>query len=66
MDFFKGIRKNVVVLGIVSALNDASTEMIFPILPLFLASLGASAGIIGLIEGLADSSTAIFKFVGRS
>jgi cytochrome c biogenesis protein CcdA len=44
MPFFEGIKRNVVVLGLVSGLTDVSSEMIFPLLPLFLTSvLGASA-----------------------
>ena len=43
-------------MGIVSFLNDMSTEMINPILPIFLTSvLGAPASIVGLIEGIADA-----------
>jgi MFS family permease len=42
-------------LGWVSLLADASTEMLYPILPIFLTTtLGAPAAVVGLIEGLAD------------
>jgi hypothetical protein len=44
----------VVGLGLVSLLTDASSEMIFPLLPAFLATLGASNAFIGLVEGAAD------------
>ena len=47
--------RTVVVLGLVSALNDASSEMITPLLPIFLtATLGAGPAIVGLVEGLAE------------
>jgi len=54
---------NVVLLGIVSFLNDVSSEMIFPILPLFLVDLGASSVAIGLIGGVRDSITSLLKVV---
>ncbi len=54
-------KKNVVILGITSFLNDFSSEMILPILPFFLTSLGASPVLIGVVGGLRDSLTSIFK-----
>ncbi|MFH0974025.1 MAG: MFS transporter [Candidatus Micrarchaeota archaeon] len=59
---FEGIKRNVVVLGLVSGLTDVSSEMIFPLLPLFLATLGAGAAVLGLIEGVATSAAAFFAF----
>ncbi|HXW10579.1 MAG TPA: hypothetical protein VD737_08195, partial [Steroidobacteraceae bacterium] len=45
--------RTVVVLGVVSFLNDAASEMITPLLPLFLtATLGAGPAIVGLVEGV--------------
>ena len=55
---------NVLVLSIVSLLADLSTEMIQPILPLFLVSiLGASYTIVGLVEGSSDATTSIVKVI---
>jgi len=55
---------NVVVLGLVSFFSDLSTEMITPVLPLFLVGvLGASYTIVGLIEGSADFLIGMLKFV---
>lgn len=55
---------NVVALSIVSLLADLSTEMIVPILPLFLVgTLGASYAIVGLIEGSSDSVSSLMKVV---
>jgi len=52
---YRGLQRNVVAIGFVSLLNDASSEIIYPLLPVFLAgSLGASARVIGTIEGLAE------------
>lgn len=58
------IPRTVVVLGMVSLLTDLSSEMIYPLLPIFLASvLGAGAMALGLIEGVAESTAALLKVV---
>ena len=52
----------VVALGVVSLLTDLSSEMIYPLLPLFLATvLGAGPQALGLVEGVAESTAALFK-----
>ena len=54
--------KNVVRLGYVSLFTDISSEMIFAILPLFIVTqLGATAGVLGLIEGAAEASNSLFR-----
>jgi MFS family permease len=59
-----GISKNVFVLGLVSFFNDVASEMIYPIVPIFLTSvLAAPVAIVGLIEGIAESTASILKFV---
>ncbi len=56
--------RTVVVLGFVSLLNDAASEMITPLLPIFLtAALGAGPAIVGLVEGLAEATASILKLV---
>jgi MFS family permease len=56
------LSRNVYVLSAVSLLNDVATEMIYPLLPVFLTSvLGASAGFIGAIEGAAESTASLLK-----
>lgn len=58
----KGISGNVLVLGLVSFLTDVSSEMIYPLLPLFLTTvLGAGPAFLGLIEGVAESTAAFLK-----
>lgn len=47
----KGISANVLLLGIVSFLNDVSSEMIMPILPMFIAALGGAGVAVGVIGG---------------
>lgn len=58
--------KNVLSLGAVSFFTDVSSEMIFPLLPIFLSRfLGVGSQIIGLIEGVADSISSLLDiFVG--
>lgn len=52
---------NIVVLGIVSFLTDISTEMVYPLIPLFLARLGAAPAVMGVIEGIAESLASLLK-----
>jgi len=59
--FFQGIGGNVILLGLVSFINDISSDMIFAILPLFIASLGGAGIAIGLIGGLGDTVAGILK-----
>ncbi|MHC1611331.1 MAG: MFS transporter [Candidatus Methanospirareceae archaeon] len=59
--YLKGISANILLLGIVSSLNDLSSEMIIPILPMFITSLGGAGTIVGLIGGLQESISSILK-----
>ena len=60
----KKIPKNVVILSVVSFFNDIASEMIYPIVPLFLTSvLHAPVMVVGLIEGIAEATASIVKFV---
>jgi MFS family permease len=59
---WRGLPRNVWVLGVTSFLTDVSSEMIINLLPLFLANvLGAGTAVVGLIEGLAESTASLFK-----
>lgn len=56
--------RTVIILGLVSFLNDAASDMILPILPLYLtAVLGAGPAAIGLIEGVAEASASLLKLI---
>src|SRR5207302_8666770 len=56
------LSRNVYALTVVSFFTDVSSEMIYPLLPVFLTTiLGASAGFIGAIEGAAESTAALLK-----
>ncbi len=56
-----GISWTIFILGLASLLNDIGSEMITPILPLFITSLGGGGIIVGLIGGLSDSITSFSK-----
>lgn len=58
----KKVISNIVLIGLVSLFVDMSTEMVYPLVPLFLsATLGASPAIIGVIEGIAESIASLLK-----
>lgn len=56
-------KKNIFILGMVSLFTDLSSQMIYPLIPEFLISLGANISIIGIIEGIAESTASIFRTV---
>jgi MFS family permease len=52
------------VLGLISLLNDAASELVYPLLPLYLATvLGAGPRALGLVEGAAEATSALLKLV---
>ncbi|CAA9329217.1 MAG: Uncharacterized MFS-type transporter, partial [uncultured Gemmatimonadetes bacterium] len=56
------MRGNVLWLSVASFLNDAASEMIYPLLPLFLTgTLGVGAAFVGLVEGVAESASSLLK-----
>ncbi len=56
--------RTVIVLGLVSFLNDTASEMITPLLPIFLtATLGAGPAVVGLVEGIAEATASLLKLV---
>jgi len=61
------LKPQVILLGVVSLLNDSASEMIYPLLPVFLTTtLGATPAVIGLIEGTADGLASILKYFAGS
>ena len=60
----RGVTRNVVALGLVSLFTDISSEMLVYVIPLFLANvLLAPVAVIGLIEGVAESTASILKLI---
>ncbi|HEX9295508.1 MAG TPA: MFS transporter [Polyangiaceae bacterium] len=54
--YFSGLSANTFLLAAASLFSDISTEMLYPVLPVFLTqTLGASAAAVGLIEGVAQA-----------
>ncbi len=58
----KGLTFNIVALGFTSLLTDVSSEMIFALLPFFMANvLGIQMALLGLIEGTAEAASSLLK-----
>jgi len=56
-------QRNVATMSLMSFFNDIASEMIYPLLPIFLTTvLGAGPAALGLIEGVAESTAALLKF----
>lgn len=53
---------NIILIGLVSFFADVSTEMVYPLIPLYLTSVfGATPVLIGFIEGIAESLASLLK-----
>jgi MFS family permease len=61
LDRAKIITRTILLLSAVSLLNDISSEMLYPVMPLFLQSIGFSTVAIGLLEGLAEATGGLSK-----
>ena len=60
--YFAGVSKNTVLLAFTSLFADISTEMLYPVLPVFLTqTLHASGSIVGLVEGIAQATQNIVQ-----
>ena len=54
--------RNIIFLGLISFFMDISSEMVYPIIPLYLTSaFGATPAIVGIIEGIAESTASLLK-----
>jgi len=59
---FFGLHRNVFFTGLVSLFMDISSEMVYPLVPLFLTGvLGTTKTTVGIIEGIAESTASILK-----
>jgi MFS family permease len=56
------LTRNVVILGLVSLFADVASDMVAPLLPAFLISLGAGATFLGFIEGVAEALSSLLKY----
>lgn len=56
------VQKNVLRLGLVSLLNDLGSELLVRLIPLYIQGvLGASMGVVGTVEGVAESTATLLK-----
>lgn len=54
--------RNIILLGLISCFADISSEMVYPLIPLYLtAAFGATPVLVGLIEGIAESIASLLK-----
>lgn len=54
--------RNIIALGLVSFFTDVSTELLYPLVPLFLTTtLGVTPAVVGVIEGLAEGTASVLK-----
>lgn len=55
-NYFAGLSRNTYLLALASLFADISTEMLYPVLPIFLTSnLGATAAVVGVVDGIAQA-----------
>jgi MFS family permease len=59
----KKIPLTIIMLGVVSLFTDAATEMIYPLVPMYVAALGSGAILLGIIEGVAETAAAMLKLI---
>jgi MFS family permease len=57
------IPKAVIMLGLVSLFTDAASEMIYPLVPVYIAALGSGAIMLGVIEGVAETTASMLKLI---
>jgi len=57
----KQITRTVWVLSVVSLLTDTASEMLYPVMPIYLRSIGFSVVLIGILEGIAEATAGLSK-----
>lgn len=55
------ITRTVWILSVVSFFTDVASEMLYPVMPVYLKSIGFSIMLIGVLEGLAEATTGLSK-----
>ncbi|HXN56494.1 MAG TPA: MFS transporter, partial [Myxococcales bacterium] len=55
--------RNVLLLGVTSFFADVASDMVVPLLPSFIVSLGGGAAFIGAVEGTAEAAASLLKFI---
>jgi len=57
------IPRAVIMLGLVSLFTDSASEMIYPLVPVYIAALGSGAILLGVIEGVAETTASMLKLI---
>ena len=57
----KGITRAVWVLSVIALLTDTASEMLYPVMPIYLKSIGFTVVLIGVLEGLAEATAGLSK-----
>jgi hypothetical protein len=52
---------NIILFGVVSFINDLSSKMILPVLPLYIKQLGGAGLAVGLVSGIGESVASFLK-----
>src|SRR5207342_1727077 len=60
-EILRYITRTVWILSVVSLLTDAASEMLYPIMPIYLKTIGFSIVLIGILEGVAEATAGISK-----
>ena len=58
---FKKITRVVWILSVISLFTDVASEMLYPVMPIYLKSIGFSILIIGILEGVAEATAGLSK-----
>lgn len=61
MPLFKNITRTVWLLSLVSLFTDFASEMLYPVMPVYLKSIGFSIVLIGVLEGVAEAIVGLGK-----
>ena len=61
MDRFRCLTRAVWLLSLVSLFTDVASEMLYPVMPLYLQSIGFSVFFIGLLEGMTEAVAGLSK-----
>ena len=59
--FPKFLTKNIVILSLVSFFTDVASEMLYPVMPIYLSAVGYGAITVGIIEGIAEATAGLNK-----
>ena len=57
----KIITRTIVILSVISLFTDIASEMLYPVLPMYLTSIGFSVALIGILEGIAEATAGFSK-----